>query len=97
MKTIEEICSLVEQFLADETCAAHAVTIYFQHDDQKPEPGKLPSLFRYSRTDLRLTVQVLQFNDDLVSRLYRELKSRFPQKKWKQRFVNGIDGIETDR
>ena len=96
MKTIDDICALVEQFLADETCAAHAVSIYFQRDDLKSAPGKLPSLFRSNRTDMMLSIQVLQFNDDLVSRLYRELKTRFPQKKWKQRFVDGINGIETD-
>ncbi len=96
MKTIDDICALVEQFLADETCAAHAVTIYFQRDDRKPEPSKLPPLFRYNRTDMMLRVQVLQFNDDLITRMFRELKSRFPQKKWKKRFEGGIDGIETD-
>ena len=95
MKTIDDICALVEQFLADETCAAHVVSIYFQRDSQKYEPGKLPPLFRSNRTDMMLSIQVLQFNDDLVSRLYRELKSRFPQKKWKRRFVDGIEGIET--
>lgn len=96
MKTIDEISALVEQFLADESCAAHVVTIFFQRDTQPLEPGKLPPLFRYSRTDMHLRIQVLQFNDDVISRLYRELKTRFPQKKWKQRFVGGIDGIETD-
>ena len=96
MKTIDDICALVEQFLVDDTCVAHAVTIYFQRDDKKPEPGKLPPLFRFNRTDAQLRVRVLQFSDDLISRLYRELKSRFPQKKWKQRFVDGMDGIETD-
>lgn len=96
MKTIDDICALVEQFLADETCAAYAVSIYFQRDSQKHEPGKLPPLFQSNRTDMMLSIQVLQFNDDLVSRLYSELKSRFPQKKWKKRFVDGIDGIETD-
>ena len=39
MKTIDDICALVEQFFADETCAAHAITIYFQRDNQKPEDG----------------------------------------------------------
>ena len=96
MKTIDDICALVEQFLADETCAAHAVSIYFQRDSQKPEPGKLPPLFRTNRTDMMLSIQVLQFGDDLITRLYRELKSRFPQKKWKQRFMDGIDGIVTE-
>ena len=43
-----------------------------------------------------LSIRVLQFNDDRITRLYCELKSRFPQKKWKQRFVDGIDGIEAD-
>jgi hypothetical protein len=95
MKTIDDICALVEQFLADETCAAHAVSIYFQRDSQKHEPGKLPPLFQSNRTDMMLSIQVLQFNDDLVKRLYGELKSRFPQKKWKRRFVDGIEGIET--
>ena len=94
MKTIDDICALVEQFLADETCAAHAVSIYFQRDDKPSEPDKLPPLFRTNRTDMMFSIQVLQFNDDLISRLYRELKSRFPQKKWKQRFMDGIDGIE---
>ena len=96
MKTIDDICALVEQFLADETCAAHAVSIYFQRDDLKSVPGKLPSLFRSNRTDMMLSIQVLQFNDNLITCLYRELKSHFPQKKWKQRFVDGIDGIVTD-
>ena len=96
MKTIEDICTLVEQFLADETCAAHAITIYFQREEQKPERGKLPPLLNANRTDMQLRIQVLQFNDDLVTRIYRELKSRFPQKKWKKRLVDGIDGIETD-
>ena len=95
MKTIDDICARVEQFLADETCAAHAVSIYFQRDSQKHEPGKLPPLFQSNRTDMMLSIQVLQFNDDLVKRLYGELKSRFPQKKWKRRFVDGIEGIET--
>lgn len=96
MKTIDDICALVEQFLADETCAAHAVSIYFQRDSQKPEPGKLPPLLRANRTDMMLSIQVQQFNDDLITRLYRELKSHFPQKKWKQRFIDGIDGIVTE-
>jgi hypothetical protein len=95
MKTIDDICALVDQFLVDETCAAHAVSIYFQRDDLKSLPGKLPSLFRSNRTDMMLSIQVQQFNDDLITRLYRELKSRFPQKKWKRRFVDGIEGIET--
>ena len=96
MKTIDDICALVEQFLADETCAAHAVSIYFQRDDLKSVPGKLPSLFRSNRTDMMLSIQVLQFNDNLITCLYRELKSHFPQKKWKQRFFDGTDGIVTD-
>ncbi len=96
MKTIDDICALVEQFLADKTCAAHAVSIYFLREEQKPEPGKLPPLFRSNRTDMMLSIRVLQFNDDLVTRLYRELKTRFPQKKWKKRFMDGIDGIETE-
>ena len=96
MKTIDDICALVEQFFADETCAAHAVSIYFQRDNRKPEPGKLPPLYRTNRTDMMLSIQVLQFNDDLIPCLYRELKSRFPQKKWKQRFMDGIDGIVTE-
>ena len=96
MKTIDDICALVEQFLVDETCAAHAVSIYFQRDDLKSVPGKLPSLFRSNRTDMMLSIQVLQFNDNLITCLYRELKSHFPQKKWKQRFFDGTDGIVTD-
>jgi len=96
MKTIDDICTLVEQFFADETCAAHAVSIYFQRDDQKSVQGKLPPLFRSNRTDMMLSIQVLQFNDDLITRLYRELKKHFPQKKWKKRFMDGLEGIETD-
>lgn len=96
MKTIDDICALVEQFLADETCATHAVSIYFQRDDLKSVQGKLPPLFRSNRTDMMLSIQVLQFNDNLITCLYRELKSHFPQKKWKQRFFDGTDGIVTD-